>query len=48
MTWFTMRVEIERLLKQAERDLESARKNLKMEIYEVSSFLAQPAVEVAI
>ena len=40
-----MRVEIERLLKQAERDLESARKNLKIEIYEVSSFLAQQAVE---
>ena len=40
-----MRVEVERLIKQADRDLESARKNLNIEIYEVSAFLAQQATE---
>lgn len=40
-----MRREIERLLKQADRDLENARKNLGIEAYEVAAFLAQQAVE---
>jgi len=40
-----MRREIERLLKQADRDLENARKNLSIEAYEVTAFLAQQAVE---
>ena len=40
-----MRREIERLLKQADRDLENARKNLSIEAYEVAAFLAQQAVE---
>lgn len=40
-----MRPEIERLLKQAERDLDSARKNLTIQAYEVAAFLAQQAVE---
>ena len=40
-----MRVEVERLIKQASRDLENARKNLNIEAYEVSSFLAQQSVE---
>jgi HEPN domain-containing protein len=40
-----MRREIERLLKQADRDLDNARKNLTIEAYEVAAFLAQQAVE---
>ena len=40
-----MRREIERLLKQADRDLENAGKNLTIEAYEVAAFLAQQAVE---
>ena len=40
-----MRREIERLLKQADRDVENARKNLGIEAYEVAAFLAQQAVE---
>lgn len=40
-----MRREIERLLKQADRDLENAGKNLGIEAYEVAAFLAQQAVE---
>jgi HEPN domain-containing protein len=40
-----MRPEIERLLKQADRDLENARKNLSIEAYEVAAFLTQQAVE---
>ena len=40
-----MRREVERLLKQADRDLENARKNLSIEAYEVAAFLAQQAVE---
>lgn len=40
-----MRREVERLLKQADRDLENARKNLTIEAYEVAAFLAQQAVE---
>jgi HEPN domain-containing protein len=41
----SMRREIERLLRQADRDLENARKNLSIEAYEVAAFLAQQAVE---
>src|SRR5438093_216256 len=44
-TMVPMRREIERLLKQADRDLENARKNLSIEAYEVAAFLAQQAVE---
>ena len=40
-----MRREIERLLRQADRDLENASKNLGVEAYEVAAFLAQQAVE---
>ncbi len=40
-----MRIEIERLVKQASRDLENAKKNLDIEAYEVSAFLAQQSVE---
>jgi len=40
-----MRQEVERLLRQADRDLENARKNITVEAYEVSAFLAQQAVE---
>lgn len=40
-----MRPEIQRLLKQADRDLENARKNLTIQAYEVAAFLAQQAVE---
>lgn len=40
-----MRIEIERLIKQAERDLETARKNVAIEAYEVAAFLANQAVE---
>lgn len=40
-----MRPEVERLLRQADRDLENARKNLGIEAYEVAAFLAQQAVE---
>ena len=40
-----MRPEIERLLKQADRDLENARKNLSIDAFEVAAFLAQQAVE---
>lgn len=40
-----MRREIERLLKQADRDLDNARKNLGIEAYEVAAFLAQQGVE---
>jgi len=40
-----MRREIERLLKQADRDLDNARKNLGIQAYEVAAFLAQQAVE---
>jgi HEPN domain-containing protein len=40
-----MRREIERLLKQADRDVENARKNLTIQAYEVAAFLAQQAVE---
>lgn len=40
-----MRIEAKRLIKQAERDLENARKNIGIEAYEVSAFLAEQAVE---
>lgn len=40
-----MRREVERLLQQADRDLENARKSLTIQAYEVSAFLAQQAVE---
>lgn len=40
-----MRPEVERLLRQADRDVENARKNITIEAYEVSAFLAQQAVE---
>lgn len=40
-----MRVEAERLIKQAERDLENARKNIGIEAFEVAAFLAEQAVE---
>ncbi len=40
-----MRIEAKRLIKQAERDLENARKNIGIEAYEVAAFLAEQAVE---
>jgi len=40
-----MRVEAQRLIKQAERDLLNAQKNIEIEAYEVSAFLAEQAVE---
>ncbi len=39
------RIEAERLIKQAERDLENARKNVGIAAYEVAAFLANQAVE---
>lgn len=40
-----MRIETQRLVKQAERDLVNARKNVGIAAYEVSAFLAGQAVE---
>jgi HEPN domain-containing protein len=40
-----MRPEIERLLKQADRDFDNARKNVPIQAYEVAAFLAEQAVE---
>lgn len=40
-----MRVEVERLIKQAERDLENARKNVGVEAYELAAFVCHQAVE---
>jgi HEPN domain-containing protein len=40
-----MRREVQRLLRQADRDLENARGNLTIRAYEVAAFLAQQAVE---
>ena len=40
-----MRVEVERLIKQAERDVENARKNLGVEAYELAAFMCHQAVE---
>jgi HEPN domain-containing protein len=39
------RIEAERLIKQAERDLENAHKNVGVGAYEVAAFLANQAVE---
>jgi HEPN domain-containing protein len=40
-----MRIEAERLIKQAERDLVNARRNIEIAAYEVAAFLAEQAVE---
>ena len=40
-----MRTEAERLIRQAERDLENAAKNITIEAYEVCAFLCCQAVE---
>ena len=40
-----MRIEVERLIKQAERDLQSARRIFEIDRYEVAAFLAHQAVE---
>ncbi len=40
-----MRIEVERLIRQAERDLENADKNIGIEAFEVSAFLCCQAVE---
>jgi HEPN domain-containing protein len=40
-----MRIEAQRLIKQAERDLENARKNVGIGAFEVAAFLAEQAVE---
>lgn len=40
-----MRIEAQRLVKQAERDLLNAKKNIEIEAYEVTAFLAEQAVE---
>ena len=40
-----MRKEVERLILQARRDLENARKNIEIEAYEVAAFLSHQAVE---
>lgn len=40
-----MRPEVERLLKQADRDLENASKNIGIGAYEIAAFLSQQAVE---
>lgn len=40
-----MRQEVERSIKQAERDLENARKNVGIEAYELASFMSQQSVE---
>ena len=39
------RIEAERLIKQAERDLENARKTIGIGAYELAAFVAQQAVE---
>ena len=41
-----MRKEVERLILQARRDLENARKNIGIEAYEVAAFLCHQAVEM--
>ncbi len=38
-----MRIEVERLIKHAERDVENARKNIAIEGYEVAAFLPEQA-----
>lgn len=40
-----MRIEAARLIKQAERDLENARKSLAAEAYELAAFVCHQAVE---
>lgn len=40
-----MRKEVERLLRQTDRDLENARKNITINAYEVSVFLSHQATE---
>lgn len=40
-----MRPEVERLLRQADRDLDDARENLGIGAFEVAAFLAEQAVE---
>ena len=40
-----MRIEVIRLIKQAERDIENARKNIGIAAHEVAAFLAEQAVE---
>ena len=40
-----MRKEVERLILQARRDLENARKNVGIKAYEVAAFLSHQAVE---
>jgi HEPN domain-containing protein len=40
-----VRIEAQRLIKQAERDLENARKNIGVGAYEVAAFLAEQSVE---
>ena len=40
-----MRIEVERLIKQAERDLQNARNNIPIAAYEVAAFLAEQSVE---
>jgi HEPN domain-containing protein len=40
-----VRVEVERLIKQAERDLENARKSVGISAYELAAFVCQQAVE---
>lgn len=40
-----MRKEVERLILQARRDLENARKNIKIGAYEVAAFLSHQTVE---
>jgi HEPN domain-containing protein len=40
-----VRLDVERLVKQAERDLENARKNLRVEAYELAAFMCHQAVE---
>jgi HEPN domain-containing protein len=40
-----MRIEAQRLIKQAERDLENGRKNVGIGAFEVAAFLAEQAVE---
>ena len=40
-----MRIETERLIRQADRDLLNAAKNVEVEAFEVAAFLAEQAVE---
>src|SRR5262245_621876 len=40
-----MRKEVERLVLQARRDLDNARKNIEIEAFEVAAFLSHQAVE---